>query len=365
MVPAAAMAPTSTSCRFLLPMTARRHDDLRRVATRVMLAGIVAALSWAGIAAAPGAAPPVPAAPSPAAPAPAGSTRIALQYHPLSSYTIDITFAIRNKAVDFEAPPAYQKSFTFWTDRLRGEERREVYRFLILTQEAEADGSVPFQKLLNRFMIEIKRQGQMLVPYGSLQDDMATLVWGGRFDPHGVVTEIKKIRGKENPNMDQLGLEQVDQLFPVIAAPRFLRIGEGFSDVRSMPLPSRLDVEGLEKVHMMMTRDYVLRELRGRQAVFDLKTSYAADPAAGPTVAHTTLRLAGGGTGEAVFDLAQGGFVSIKQPSTLTLDIEAPLRPLPDNPATADPGSARTHIELELDLSATQTIQQLFKKEPG
>ena len=241
-------------------------------------------------------------------------------------------------------------------------EAEEVYRYLIVTQEADKDGSVPFRKLLTRFMVDLTRQGQMLEPYGTLQDDMTSLAWEGRFDPHGVVTDFEKTRGKENPSMAELGLSQVDRVFPVVSTPRQLAIGEGFSDVQSVPLPSRLDVDGFESVRMMMTRDYVLRELRGRQALFDLKTSYAADPAAGPTTKRSTLRLSGGGEGEAVMDLDQGAFVSVRQPSTLTIDIEAPLRPLPDNPSTADPGTARTHLELDLNLSATQKIQRMFNQ---
>src|SRR5262245_59271680 len=127
----------------------------------------------------------------------------------------------------------------------------------------------------------------------------------------------------------------------------------------SMPMPSRLAISGLDKMSLRMTRRYTLRELHGRQALFDVEVMYAADPATPPTAPRTTCVITGGGKGDALFDLQDGAFVEAQQPTHMVIDVEAPLRRLPDQPEGTDPGLGKTHMEITVGLSGKQTVTHL------
>jgi hypothetical protein len=44
----------------------------------------------------------------------------------------------------------------------------------------------------------------------------------------------------------------------------------------------------------------------------------------------------------------------------MTIDIEAPLRPLPGQPEGTDPGTGKSHLALALTLFAKQAAAQMF-----
>jgi len=274
-----------------------------------------------------------------------------------SNYSNEVRLRIANDDVSYEAPPAYQESFAFWTNRLKGSSRAEMYRFLTTTAAAKDDGTVPFRRLLPRFNLEMEFGGQIQVPLGSLEKVVTSQVWTGVMDRQGNVKELKRLQGSDSPDLEQLALPHIEAVFPSLDGPRELRPGEAFSDVASLPLPSKLTIGGLENVRMLVARDYILKEKRGGLAIFEVKTTYASDPASPPTAPGTTCAISGGGDGEATFDLAGGYFLGTRSDSVLRIAIEAPLRPLPDHPETVEGvGHATTRLVIALQLSATQTV---------
>jgi hypothetical protein len=50
--------------------------------------------------------------------------------------------------------------------------------------------------------------------------------------------------------------------------------------------------------------------------------------------------------------------------SRMVIDLEAPLRRLPDQPEDFDPGTATSRIDLSLVMSATHSVTRLFSEPP-
>ncbi|HET8948476.1 MAG TPA: hypothetical protein VFQ07_15965, partial [Candidatus Polarisedimenticolia bacterium] len=73
----------------------------------------------------------------------------------------------------------------------------------------------------------------------------------------------------------------------------------------------------------------------------------------------------GGGDGEAVFDLDAGYFLSARLETKMTIDIEAPLRPLPGQPEGTDPGTGKSHLVVALNLFGKQAAAQMYAPEPA
>ncbi|MFQ5878181.1 MAG: hypothetical protein ACE5JH_10925 [Acidobacteriota bacterium] len=298
---------------------------------------------------------------------PKGGSEEVLRFLPkarkLSIYTRQARVQILNREVSFEAPPAYQAGFEFWSKKMRGEGKTELIEFVITTDEPDEKGEIPFRRRSPRVMIELLDHGRPMEPYGSLQDDVKTLVWEGKLDRYGNVKEIRKVGGSDNEKIAQLTIPQMDAIFPRLDGPLELRVGEGFVEKLSLPLPARLSIKGLEDLRLLRTREYTLKRFTPRSATFEVRTTYANDPQSKPTEPRTTCRIGGGGTGEATFDVRKGVFVRTRVPETLTIDIEAPLRPLPGMDEGEDPGTGRSHLKLDLTSSATQTVKRLWGEE--
>src|SRR5207245_198558 len=113
-------------------------------------------------------------------------------------------------------------------------------------------------------------------------------------------------------------------------------------------------------VRVLVTRVLTFRSIDGGQARFEVKTTYANDPTTKATAAGTSCVIGGDGTGDAAFDLKRGVFVASRQTSTLTLDIEAPLRPLPEHPETEKAGPGRSHLELGLSYNGQQSVHKIL-----
>ncbi|HEU4402879.1 MAG TPA: hypothetical protein VFT43_12315, partial [Candidatus Polarisedimenticolia bacterium] len=298
------------------------------------------------------------------APVPPSALRFAPRARRLTTYTNVVRLEITTRDVTFEAPPAYQQSFAFWSGRMKGETKIELFEFQTLTQERAGEGTVPFKRTLPRFQVELQKQGgPPQEPYGTLQSDVTSLAWEGTLDAFGNVKEIHRVAGKENPEFADLGLEQIESVFPRAGEPKEIPVGAGFTESGRFPLPTPLHIKGLEKVGMVMTREYRLRDVKGEVATFDVTVSYANDPATPVTAPGTTCVIAGGGKGELVFETRRGVFLSSRLPTTMTIDIKAPLRPLPDKPETATPGAATTHMTIDLLLSAEQTAKRVWGEE--
>jgi hypothetical protein len=318
-------------------------------------------------AASPKDAPAKPAAPAakpaaPAAKAAADSAPVTLT--PRASgqtiYSFEGRIETGVRDVTFEAPQAYQESFSFWTSRMKGTSRTELIQHLTTTRDPAADGQVPFRRQVSRYLVDMNSHGQAVTMGGPTFKEVTTLAWEGIFDPTGRIASMTKVNGPENvKELENLSFPVLDNLFPRLEGPRTLKVGESFVMEESMPLPSRLAINGLEKMGVRMTRRYTLRERRGRQAVFDVEVMFAADPATPPSVPRTTCVITGGGKGDALFDLEDGTFVDAKQPTRMVIDVEAPLRRLPDQPEGSDPGVGKTHMEISLLLSGNQTVTHL------
>jgi hypothetical protein len=66
--------------------------------------------------------------------------------------------------------------------------------------------------------------------------------------------------------------------------------------------------------------------------------------------------IGGRGAGHAVFDVKSGVFLDARLASKMTFDIEAPLRPLPDQEAGEAGGSASTHLAISVRLTGKQRV---------
>jgi hypothetical protein len=248
---------------------------------------------------------------------------------------------------------------------MKGSSRTELIQHLTTTREQAADGLLPFRRQVSRYNMEMNDHGQMKTAGGPFMKDVPTLAWEGSFDAHGNVTGMKRIAGPEDTAaLDRLAFPLLDHLFPRLDGARDITTGESFAQEMTMPLPSKLSITGLESTAAHLTRRYTLREVRGQQAVFAVALLYAVDPTTPPTAPRTTCVITGGGEGEAVFDLTEGIFVSASQKTQLVIDVEAPLRHLPDQPPDADPGTAKTHMVINLSLSGTQKMARLFDDAP-
>jgi hypothetical protein len=316
--------------------------------------------------AAPAAAAPAPAAPAPAVRAPAAPVTLNPRGYKISIYSFDGRLESGVTDTSFDAPPAYQQSFAFWMGRMKGAQRIELIQILTTTRDPDEAGALPFHRQVSRYDLNLLEEGKTKEAATPLVKDVASLAWDGLLDAQGNVKEVRRVAGPDNSaEIDHLTFPLLDRLFPRLEASRTLVPGESFSDAVPMPLPSRLSIKGLEETGMLMSRRYTLREVRGDVAVFDVAVTFGEDPATPPKAERTTCRISGSGKGEASFDLQDGLFIQANQQGKITLDISAPLRRLPDQPADADPGTAATHIEISLGMSARQTLSRLYDETPA
>lgn len=309
------------------------------------------------------------AAATPAAPPAAAGSQApqVLRFEPrgrrLSNYDTQIRYELSTSDITFEVPPAYRESFAFWTGRLKGQRTIELIQLLVRTQDAAEDGSIPFRRTAPRFQVETEQGGKSAEPLESQQREVAGLVWEGLLDRYGNVKEVRVVEGKESPDFAALTLRYMQHALPGDLAPRDIRVGEGFVETFALPLPSRLHIAGLENVGVVATREYVLKEIAGDRASFQVKANYTSDPATAPTAPGTVCRVSGGGNGEATFDVRRGVFLAARMPTTMTIEIEAPLKPLPDRPDTAKGGTGRTTIVLGVHTSAEQSVKRPWGSE--
>ena len=305
-----------------------------------------------------------PAAPTaqaaPTAPAAPAKVRFATQPRGASSYRAEVHVQVLSKGVTFDAPAAYAESFKFWASRMKGSKRDELYQFLTITEDPAADGTVPFRRQVSRFQIEMEKDGQALTAMSNAVLDMPKQVWEGKLDRTGNVREIRRVAGTDDADMKELATAYALDVFPAGQEPREMSIGESVRTVSHLPLPSRLHVEGLEESGLVMTRELTLRQVTAEMARFEIKTTFANDPATKSSRPGTSCTLSGSGTGEATFDLKRGVYQSTRQTSTLLIDFVAPLRRLPQMPETEQPGNGKSHIVLELTLTGTQDVHTIL-----
>jgi hypothetical protein len=280
---------------------------------------------------------------------------------PRSSYSFEgrIETAIGN--VSFKAPPEYQQSFDFWTGRMKDTDRSELIQQVTSTAEAEEGGAVPFHRSISRFSLDINDRGQIKTPFSEVPAAVQKLAWDGKLDPQGRITEVRRTAAPEDTStIDRLAFPVLDHALPVLGAPRTLKAGETIVLEESVPLPSRLTIAGLEEQAVLMRRVLTPREMQGDEITFDVKTTYAADPATPPKAERTTCIIGGGGDGEVVFNRSDGIFVHARLESKLVIDIEAPLRALPNQAPGSDPGRASVHIDMSLKMNGKQSVARLF-----
>jgi hypothetical protein len=324
---------------------------------------VVLGLAWAAPARSATPARPKPAAPPAVPRQEIPPVTLVPKARSMSTYTLLGRFEVHNKNVTFDTPPAYQESFAFWTGRMVGQKRLEVFELVTVTQEAGADGSVPFRRRLPRFNLEMEKKGVPFAPFGPVQTAATSLEWEGTLDRLGRVTAIKAVKESTEPEVKELAFEQMERLFPVLDGPVEIKVGGNFVETLSMQMPQRLNILGLEAIRLQVRRTYTLKQVERTNALFDVSVEYALDPKTPPQEARTTCVVSGGGRGEALFDLRRGVFLSTRLPTTLTLDIEAPLRRLPDQPEGHDPGTGKTRIELEVLATGNQTVKRLWGEE--
>jgi len=301
------------------------------------------------------------AAPAPVPPAAVAPVALAPRAWSRSSYSFEGRLESTIQDVTFDVPSAYQENFAFWGARMKGTERTELIQYVTSTNEAQENGDVPFHRQVARFMVDLSEHGQTKTTGPKLNRDVQNLAWDGRLDARGHVVEQKRVAGPEDASeLESLAFPLLDQVLPLLDGQKTLKPGESITVETTLPLPSRMTINGLEDVAARMTRVLTLKELRGSQAVFAVKASYAIDPDTPPKVPRTTCVIGGGGDGEAIFDLDAGFFVSARLATKMTIDIEAPLRPLPGQPEGTDPGTGKSHLVLVLSMFGKQTVTQMF-----
>lgn len=303
--------------------------------------------------------------PPQAAGSPAGNgepIRFTPKARKLSIYEQMVRVQISNLDVSFEAPEPYRESFAYWIGRMKNVSKTELIEFVVTSMEPNPEGMIPFRRRAKRFMIEIARDGRPMEPYGSLQRDVTTLVWEGLLDRFGNVVEMEKVAGVDNPNMEDLSFPLLNSVQPKLE-PMNLKEGEGFKDIAHLPLPSRIKIKGMENVGLIRTREYILDRVLHTRANFRIVTTFANDPKLVPDAPETFCTISGGGEGTASFDLKRGVFVSQRDVATMKIDIEAPLRPLPDKPETNEGGRATTTLDLEIRTTLQQKVRRVWGEE--
>ena len=317
-------------------------------------------------------------APKPAKPAPGSKQPPAPAVAPValipkcwdrSIYNLDGRVTTSVNDVSFEAPPAYHDSFAFWTSRMKGGQRTELIQLLTTTREPAQDGNLPFHRQVSRFQVDIMEQGQIKTPAGPLSQNVSDLRWEGALDRECNLRDIGLIGQPVHPDeIDHLSFGLLDRLSPRLGKRRDMKPGDSYTETIAFPLPQRLSIKGLDGIGVVMSRTLTLREVHANEAVFQLAVTYQGDPATPPTEPRTTCTIGGGGTGEATFDLTDGLFIRAQMESRMTIDLEAPLRRLPDQAEDVDPGTAKSHIDLAVNISGTQLVTRLFsepEEEPG
>jgi hypothetical protein len=282
----------------------------------------------------------------------------------MSTYSLGARFEIGVKDVSFEAPDAYKQGFDFWAGRMKGQTRSEVYDMTTMTQETNDSGLVPFSRTIPKFDLEIQRQGEILASPPETERDVASLIFEGTLDRFGNVKEFKKTAGSDDAEMDTLAIPEIFRLFPELDGPHDYRIGESFKDVRVVRLPTKLGIAGLEKITYTQAREYTLKSIQGGLATFEVKVTFSDNPAFKPEAEKTSLHISGGGNGTALFEIARGVFQESRLPSSMRIDIEAPLRPLPNHPETAQAAMGKTHIDISLLVSGQQRVHRLWGDDP-
>jgi hypothetical protein len=286
-----------------------------------------------------------------------------------SIYNLDGRVTTGVSDASFEAPPAYRESFAFWTARMKGGQRTELIQLLTTTREPAEGGHLPFHRQVSRFQVDIMEQGQIKQPAGPLSQKVSDLRWEGTLDRECNLRDIALIGKPDNPDeIDQLSFGLLDRLSPRLGQRRDMKPGDSYTETIAIPLPQRLSVKGLDAIGVILSRTLTLREVHANEAVFNLAVTYKGDPATPPTEPRTTCTIGGGGTGEATFDRTDGLFIRARMESRMTIDLEAPLRRLPDQPEDVDPGTAKSHIDLAINISGTQVVTRLFSEplvEPG
>jgi len=301
-----------------------------------------------------------PAAPPPKEAAAPAALRILAKARQMSTYNLGTRFEVATQDISFDAPPAYKASFDFWAARMKGQRRSEVCDITTITQGVEKDGDVPFRRTIPRFDVELLQGGQVLAPDLNIGKVLSEFVWEGSLDRYGNIKEMRRVEGAETDQIKALTIPEMSHLFPEITEPHDLKVGEGFKEERIVRLPTKLNIVGLEHVTIRWTREYVLKSQEGGVATFEVKNSYAPDPAFKPEMERTSCQVSGSGTGEATFEIKRGIFIRSRVPSTMHIEIEAPLRPLPDQPETNVSATGKSHVELSLLLSGEQTVKRVW-----
>jgi|SRR5262245_17338901 len=320
----------------------------------VFAAALLLALATRAPAAEPPTEPPAKAAPAP------GTLRILTKARQMSTYNLGTRFEVGTQDITFEAPAVYQPGFDFWASKMKGQKRSEVCDITTITQGVEKDGDVPFRRTIPKFDIEVLQSGEIFAPGLNIGKALATFAWEGSLDRFGNVKEMRKVEGAETDEIKALTIPEMSHVFPEIKEAYDLKVGEGFKDERTVRLPTKLNIAGLEHVTIQWTREYILKSQEAGVATFEVKTTYATDPAFKPEMERTTCQVSGSGTGEATFEVKRGVFLRSRLPSTMRVEIEAPLRPLPEHPETQVSGTGKSHIVLNLLLSGEQTVKRVW-----
>ena len=304
-----------------------------------------------------------PAPKKPAAVPPAAGAAVTLtpRAWSRSAYSFEGRLESAIQDVTFDTPDAYKENFTFWANRMKGTARTELIQYVTSTRDAAESGEIPYHRQVSRYMLDLSEHGQVKTMGGKLNRDVQLLAWDGNLDPKGHMADQKRVAGPEDmTEVERLAFPLLDRILPLLDAPQPVKVGESFTVEQTLPLPSRMSVNGLEDAAARLTRVLTLKEVRGRQAVFAVKASYALDPSTPAKAPRTTCTIGGGGDGEAVFDLDSGFFMSARIATTMLIDIEAPLRPLPGQPEGTDPGTGKSHMVLSLNMFGKQSVTQMF-----
>ena len=280
---------------------------------------------------------------------------------PVSAYEFTGRIRIHNKNVSFEAPADYRESFSFWAEKMTGTLKEEKIEYITVTRDRAGDGSVPFRRQVPRYELEINKPGQnpTVLPR-AIRRAVTSKVWEGSFDRYGNVLSMQEIAGDEEEAIKDLSFPFLDYLFPAVDGPHDLGIGGKFTSRTMGNLPTRLMVNGLEDVGLILVRTYTLKEVGPDQAIFDVTVGFEADPDRPSAREKTTCTISGSGGGAATFDRRLGVFTASNLSSSLIFEITAPLRKLPTQAEEFDPGLGTSRIELTVQMDGDRKVTELL-----
>lgn len=198
------------------------------------------------------------------------------------------------------------------------------------------DGAMPLEVRIESMKSAMIMAGQRIEPPMAAQEGMTLM--SGRITPQGKIVEM------EVEGLDEAPSAMVDQLLKMMPEipDTTLRPGESFEIPVNMNLPIQGAAGAVEGRAV-----YTLKEVTAGEARFDVQQNFSMgmEGLEAEEMTGMTLTVDGGGSGTAVFDLAEKVFTRMD----IEMDLKAHMKGAgPAMAATAPDGAAQQTFSLEV-----------------